>query len=536
LEEEEDSALQTAPGMDASNNLPEKSSKNTIFERCGAFVRDNKSTFNLNTRRRRWFLFACCCCVIPLIALSLTLIVMWPTDDYEVKVCSIEVCHFYEDDVECGKQLNKAAVNERKVSFKIRAEATNPKRFGAKVNSIKAAFAWVNEGTEVVLARYGADATSDLLTCSIDGFSIGAKSSTFITAMCELHIKEGLGAAMSQYYSARNVDIRMVLDVSISLWGLFNVGVKEQQLHPLALYLPFGAFGAYEFAKNGSLVQIANSETVPISEEDSFVGNSSTCPGAIDVPEDVPSIALCGVDLDVSLTKVGLQLTFRALNVEKLTIELTNATLQLYTGDNVKGVINVTIGKHVLLPYSVTEVSVLTETSLAAAVGLLPSGVPETVDIGGQVTFTILTLTVVVDVPRLRLTPSGSAGGFTFQDFLDMFTGDTCTCLYNCELDTNWNQCTERSGCYYLDHAGECPFGYFEQADCSLIGLVERAFCCPNKAPPAPTETGTGCQTEGTGCNFETGFFTSECPSGTVEIPKCTRKGVLSDDEFCCPA
>jgi hypothetical protein len=107
-----------------------------------------------------------------------------------VKVCSIEVCHFYEDDVECGKQLNDDAVKKRKVFFKIRAEATNPKRIGAKVNSIKAAFSWVNEGTEVVLARYGADATSDLMTCSIDGFSIGAKSSTSITAWCELHIKE----------------------------------------------------------------------------------------------------------------------------------------------------------------------------------------------------------------------------------------------------------------------------------------------------------------------------------------------------------
>jgi hypothetical protein len=72
-------------------------------------------------------------------------------------------------------------------------------------------------------------------------------------------------------------------------------------------------------------------EKVPISEEDSFMGNSSTCPGATDLPEDVPSIALCGVVPVLSLTKVGFRLTFRALNVEKLTIELTDATLQLYT-------------------------------------------------------------------------------------------------------------------------------------------------------------------------------------------------------------
>lgn len=56
----------------------------------------------------------------------------------------------------------------------------------------------------------------------------------------------------------------------------------------------------------------------------------------------------------------------------------------------------------------------------------------------------------VVDVPRLRLTPSESAGDFTFEDFLDMFNGDTCTCLYNCELDTNWNQVSPVFFFYYF--------------------------------------------------------------------------------------
>eukprot|EP00959_Pyramimonas_sp_CCMP1952_P019127 404260-Pyramimonas_sp.AAC.2 len=58
-------------------------------------------------------------------------------------------------------------------------------------------------------------------------------------------------------------------------------------------------------------------------------------------------------------------------------------------------------------------------------------------------------------------------------------------------------QCDEGFGCGYLADAAECPLGTFERPDCTLRGVVERTYCCPNTPPPVPPDP---CSTDGTRC------------------------------------
>eukprot|EP00976_Prorocentrum_cordatum_P063693 1177185-Prorocentrum_minimum.AAC.6 len=53
-----------------------------------------------------------------------------------------------------------------------------------------------------------------------------------------------------------------------------------------------------------------------------------------------------------------------------------------------------------------------------------------------------------------------------------------------------------------------CPDGSFEVAQCTARGLLtEDEFCCPDNTPVLTPQERT-CSTEGTGCRFERGFFT----------------------------
>ena len=71
------------------------------------------------------------------------------------------------------------------------------------------------------------------------------------------------------------------------------------------------------------------------SEElaESFLGNTPSCPGTTDLPKDLPSLAVCSLDVQLGnllALRMGVRMTLRAINVEGLTLELAAARLNVY--------------------------------------------------------------------------------------------------------------------------------------------------------------------------------------------------------------